>query len=222
MARRKQFLKKCLPVLAVLLVSMVIGITGATIVHNMTLANPIKTPPVEGSIEEVVGSTKETWFKNNGESPVFLRIAYSESWETGSGDALRTLPLEAVKKDGTKVRVATPKWVHTKNWVDGGDGWLYYNKILEPGDKTDLIVQGVSLINNDDFGNLVDGEAYKAGSYQLHFTMEIVQASEDWAVNQDAVGKLFGTDKSGVTLNDGIQILTWPGSSPWTPISDQS
>ena len=56
-ARRKEFLKKCLPVLAILLVSMVIGITGATIVHNMTLANPIKTPPVEGSIVEVTGNT---------------------------------------------------------------------------------------------------------------------------------------------------------------------
>ena len=222
MARRKEFLKKCLPVLAVLLVSMVIGITGATIVHNMTLTNPIKTPPVEGSILEETGNTKETWFKNDGESPVFLRIAYSESWETGSGDGLRTLPWEAVKKDGTKVRVAIPNWVNIDDWVDGGDGWLYYKKILEPGDQTRRIVQGVKVIATTEFADLVDGEAYMTGSYQLHFTMEIVQASDDWKVNKDAVGKLFGTDKEGVTLDNATQILTWPVSSEWNPNSDQS
>ena len=78
-------LKKCLPVLLIA-AAMVVGVTGATVIHKLTMENPIKTPTVEGGIpEDLENGAKKVAFVNDGEADVFLRVAFSETWTAKDG-----------------------------------------------------------------------------------------------------------------------------------------
>jgi len=211
---KKPVWRKLLPMGLLIAAAVAVGVTGATVLHTMSLDNYIKTPPVEGHIEEKIeGTCKNAYFVNDGEADVFLRVAYSESWlYKVEGKDTIVLPNMAVKNGSTdKVSVATPKW-NLADWTDGGDGWLYYNKIL-PGSasgkttderQTNKLVGAVNFLSADDMNNLEDAR-YKDADYQLHFTMEIVQASSDQAVSKAAVKELFGRDIELPEDDDG-----WP------------
>lgn len=205
---KKPVWRKLLPMGLLIAAAVAVGVTGATVLHTMSLDNYIKTPPVEGHIEEEIdGTYKNAYFVNDGEADVFLRVAYSESWlYKVEGKDTIVLPNMAVKKGSTeKVSVATPNWNLT-DWTVGGDGWLYYNHIL-PGSasgelpekrmtKDDKKPNGGYLVTNVAFQDASDLEdsRYAKADYQLHFTMEIVQASSDQAVSKAAVQKLFGRE----------------------------
>lgn len=172
--------------------AMAVGVTSATVIHKLTMENPVKTPTVEGSIPEEM-DPKQAQFQNDGEADVFLRVAYSETWTDKDG---MILPNQAAKKDGTLVAVATPQW-DWENWTVGeDDGWHYYNFVL-PGSKsgkaegerkTNQVVNGVDFVSFDELADT----RYQDAKYEIHFVMEIVQASDDWEVSQDAVKEMFG------------------------------
>ena len=206
--------KRLLPMALLLASSMIIGMTGATVLHTLSLENPIKTPPVEGKIEEnLSGGAKQVWFKNTGEADVFLRVAYTENWSNGN----TILPNEAIKKDGTgTVRVAEPQWINTDQWVLD-DGWLYYKKVLKRGASTDHIVNVVNFISNEELNNLEHGAQYKDGAYDLHFTIEVVQASDDGNVSNDAVSELFHKELGLPKEWNKNNAITWPDSEAWLP-----
>ncbi len=210
-------LKKCLPVLLIA-AAMVVGVTGATVIHQLTMENPIKTPPVEGSIPEIItNEAKQVQFKNDGEADVFLRASYSESWTAEDGTIL---PNETMLADGTTGRVATPTIAgENKNWIKGkGDGWYYYKKVL-PGEKSgqpDESRKTTFLINNVVFVNLAElpDSRYKDAEYQIHVVMEIVQASDEWPVSQDAVKEMFDgimlTQPTGWSDSKYEAVIAWP------------
>lgn len=220
-------MRKGLLLILLLAASMAIGVTGASVLHTMTLENPIKTPPVQGVVEEDLSNTgKKVQFVNTGEADVFLRIGYTETWIWTDKENKNTkviLPNTAEKTDGTKIAVATPNW-NKEDWETGSeDGWYYYKHVL-PGSvsekseskrKTPLLVEDVAF----DTSKLKD-ERYKNAEYKLHFTMEVVQASDDIQVSKYAVEELFikdvgipadwdktnGNDKYSCTI-------TWPVES---------
>lgn len=192
-------------------------------VHTMTLENPIKTPPVKGEIEEDLESeAKKVKFKNTGEADVFLRVAYTETWKNEN----TILPNNALKKDGSgSVPVAMPNWVNTGYWqLDPNSGWLYYYKSLPVGESTDLIVDHVDFVGTGSapsvkLDDLVDGDKYKDAEYDLHFTMEVVQASDDVSVSRDAIAAMFGEDKRA-SIKDNWkkdERISWEGTVPWNP-----
>ena len=74
----KRRLKKFFPVI-LMAAAMAVGVTSATVIHKLTMENPVKTPTVEGSIPEKM-DPKQAQFQNDGEADVFLRVAYSETW----------------------------------------------------------------------------------------------------------------------------------------------
>ena len=119
------------------------------------------------------------------------------NWEgTGSQDAPEVYPGEPLAKDPTVENVgANPCFVRIKvtgldclapasnityrtdyktgklgdNWVDGGDGYFYYNKVLAAGETTDAlfdqIVMPTDLENGDaesEFNVVVTAEAVQA------------------------------------------------------------
>lgn len=209
----KSIWKRLLPLGALCAMSAAIGVTGATILHTMKLENPIKTPPVTGEIvEDLEGNAKKVGFKNNGEADVFLRVAYTENWT--NGDLI--LPNKAPKKDGSDhVLMAAPKW-KPDGWELGDDGWLYYKKVLPVGSTTPNIVEVVTFADAAALADLseADAQLYKNGTYDLHFTMEVVQASEDKSVSEDAVKQLFGKDLPQDWTMDEIN---WPAAEKWSP-----
>lgn len=172
--------------------AMAVGVTSATVIHKLTMENPVKTPTVEGYIPETM-DPKQAQFQNDGEADVFLRVAYSETWTDKNG---MILPNQAIKKDGTRVAVAKPIW-NWEGWTaNPDDGWYYYSQVL-PGSKsgkaeaqrkTNQVVNGVDFVS---FDKLADTR-YQDAKYEIHFVMEIVQASDDWEVSQDAVEEMFG------------------------------
>lgn len=187
---------------------------GAAIFHTMALENPIKTPGVEGGIEENLnGGAKQVWFKNTGEADVFLRAAYTETWTCGN----TILPNEAVRKDGSgTLRVAEPQWINTDQWVLDG-GWLYYKRVLKSGESTDPVVETVSFAGSEELSSLVQGEQYKDGAYDLHFTIEAVQASDDGEVSNGAVSALFHKELGLPAVWRKDETIIWPDCQVWQP-----
>ncbi len=189
--------------IALLAAAAVIGNTAATVLHKMTLENPIKTPSVTGKIEEqpeiLERGDKKVTFINEGEADVFIRAAYSEKWTSGN----MILP----NPPGV-----SPK-INSDDWVKGDDGWYYYRYVLpgsasgKPEDKR----KTSSFIEKVTFGTL--DETYKKASYEIHAVMEIVQASDDVIVSQEAVKELFGkniTVPEGWNGNKYTYTVSWP------------
>lgn len=209
-------LKKCLPVLLIA-AAMVVGVTGATVIHKLTMENPIKTPTVEGSIpEDLKNGAKKVEFVNDGEADVFLRVAFSETWTAKDGTILPNetkLTANATKADS----VANPNRI-LNNWdAERGDGWYYYKKVL-PGSRsgqtshtTGLMVDGVTFA---DLTQIPDTR-YRDAHYEIHFVMEMVQASDDWEVSRAAVEEMFGinlgdTEPDNWDANKYEATISWP------------
>lgn len=214
--RRKK--KNLLPLLLLLCLSCLVGVTGATVLHKLTMENPLKTSTVEGSVKEKLDNGgKAVSFRNTGEADVFLRVAYTQTWTCQDGDDTVILPNRAEKTDGTMVDAAEPVFVNGSCWTEGDDGWNYYNQVL-PGtasgkgadDRTSkLFVDGVTFA---DFKTLKDTR-YQNASYSLHFTMEVVQASSEKAVSEAAAEELFGKTPVLPTNwpgEDKYAAFTWP------------
>ncbi len=181
-----------------LLAAVAIGVTCATVLHTMTLKNPIKTPTVRVEVNE--NEAKEVYFTNDGEADVFLRASYSETWlYTEDGGATYTV----LPNDES---IAKPIVNPDENWTYR-DGWYYYNYALKGSanatsdsdiGKTSLLIDGVTF----DRSNVTDDRYWADGSedekvysdYQIHVVTEVVQASDDWSVSNDAVQALFLKD----------------------------
>ena len=191
---KKKILKKLLPTMAMFIAAAAIGVTGATVLHSLTLENPIKTPGVEGGIEEDL-STKKVEFTNNGEADVLIRASFTESW-TGKNEDEETVILPNLGSITDTDKQAEPA-INLAYWEKGSDGWYYYKKVL-PGSVAKSLNDGLSLVS-EPFINRVSFKTsselyapYKDAEYQLHVTMEVVQASDVMSLSQDAAEKLFG------------------------------
>ncbi|MBE6722358.1 MAG: hypothetical protein E7572_07745 [Ruminococcaceae bacterium] len=68
--------------------------------------------------------------------------------------------------------------LNVKDWTYNADGYFYYNKVLNPGDKT------VNLVSNVKFDSTL-GNSFAGATYTLTPTMEVTQA------NVDAVKDIF-------------------------------
>lgn len=178
-----------------------VGVTAAAVLHYMSLDNRLRTPKVEAHVEEDLSDGKKVKFTNAGTANIFIRAAWGESWRLdGSPGEILSNQCET-RVEGTWVQAAEPQWQGVENksesvsdeilWQDGGDGWWYYKRVLPPGEETEYILETVDFTNLEKLKE-EDREKYKKASYDLHFTLEAVQASEDCQVSQDAVHALFG------------------------------
>ena len=192
-------------ILGLVLTLGILGGTYAYSVHQTEADNLLTAHSVSGEVIEngtSVGDDKdftltpgtdvpkEVAFKNTGNAPVFVRVAYAQTWMDTTGALL-------VHNDG----YATPKWTTewTSEWSDGGDGWYYYNKVLSAGTTTADVLSSVEFL---DAPPLPD--EYANGQYQLTFVMEVVQCSDDEDVNEDALTQTFGRTASVTNGN-----VTW-------------
>lgn len=125
----------------------------------------------DSTVTAGVTKEKKVHVKNTGTAAVFLRVAWSERWET---EEEILITQELPDKNWTS------SW--GEDWVKGNDGWYYYEKILPAGGTTEDFLESVTF-----------PAACQAGaSYQLEFLAEIVQASDEEAVNTAATQEIFG------------------------------
>ena len=104
---------------------------------------------------------KEVTIKNEGAgSPkVLIRVAYSETWTKADGTIISNIV--------DNNNVVTKNWTtdFTTDFVDGGDGWYYYKKVLNPASEVKILN---SIALND--------SSYNKYNYDLSFRFESVQA----------------------------------------------
>lgn len=125
-------------------------------------------PPKDWKPDEPV--TKKVSFTNDGQVDVYIRVpAPAETWTAADGSYLSSQYLGADKKThDVAQKHFTNAW--NQQWVKSGD-YFYYCKILKAGEKTEIIMDSVTLATD-----LPDVKAYADAQYQLKFTVENVQA----------------------------------------------
>ena len=184
-----------------------IGATYGLSMHEASQENVLMSRTVGVEINEVFPDdsieagairTKEVSFTNTGTSAVFLRAAYSECWEDGG---------VWLADDGTLcIKGWTSAW--TADWIDGGDGWHYYAKVLPAGGSTGDILGSVT------FSGSLPPE-YEDGTYTLDFTCEAVQLSNETDVNTDATYEVFGRAAT-VTVTSMVHGAVKAGTVAWS------
>lgn len=206
-SRKKKNMIKLSGIALLAALTVGIGSTSAVIRHQINLKNEISTDTVIVEVEEDLKDDdpsdwtkpKKVSFKNPGSADVFLRVAYSESWSTSGGaDGEREL-LSNKMPDG-KSDVAS-KVISNVNWEPGEDGWYYYKKVLPAGSTTENFMESVDFSKINTLEEALKS-TYTNAEYEIHFQAEVVQASDEWKVSEDAVAKLFEQNISA-TINDG-------------------
>lgn len=172
---------KRIVLLAGLILALVVGLVSFGMVyalwqHEISHTNNLVADSMDASIEETFTQgtapsgevSKKVSFKNGSSCASFLRIAYSETWTSGSGDDAVIL---SNKVKGSDVATKNFNWT---DWTYGGDGWYYYKKVLEPGATSSQLLDKVTFPSSYT-GDLAD---YADADYQLYFRMELLQASD--------------------------------------------
>lgn len=192
--------KKYIIAMLALLLILAIGVTYTVSIYVLKLNNKINTATVSGQIIEEfpeqdinwdAGETniKKVFFKNTGSADVFLRVSYGEVWHY-IDEENKTYMLNNLYDSGNgSVEIVQKLWTDDwrNDWQDGGDGWIYYKKVLKSQDSTAPVLDGLNFHNNND-------DKYKSADYKLTFQMEVVQASDELKVSHDAVKMLFNKD----------------------------
>jgi hypothetical protein len=127
---------------------------------------------------------KEISFYNDDASntPVLLRISYSETWQDGDGQAISN-----TVSNGSNVVTKTWTQAFVDDFESGNDGWYYYKKTLNPLQQVQVL-SAIALGNQD----------YSIYDYDISFRFEAVQA------DAAAASALWGKT---VTVENGV--ATW-------------
>lgn len=186
------------PLLFILLVIliMIVGGTYAYYYSEVALPNEFRTMTYNVVLEEEfydTWGTKKVRITNKEESsvPVVLRINYNEVWQRMDSSETNTLSNTI---DG--VDVVTKYWSDTfeRDFLEGGDGWLYYTKVLNPMESVEILEEiylNASLIRYTEYAYDYFSNDY---SYELTFNYEAIQADED------AIKDIWGYD---MTIENG-------------------
>lgn len=194
--------KKVLLIMGMLAL-LVIGSTFAYFQKSESIDNKFKSAEAKVNITEkfnpkdqwVPGEEKqkEVRFGNEGTIASVLRVKFTPvlTLKDGTEDAEAAKDFHLNFADDFK-----------QNWTDGGDGWYYYNKVLEPDQMTDLTLKSVTIsdkIGNDEHGI---GTDYTKASYDVNIEGELLQASyAAEAANQMSWGKTPAVTGKQVTWN---------------------
>ena len=175
--------KKLKPILFIILLLSIslVGITLAYFKTSEEYFNKFKVRAYNISLNEVgfTGDfgTKKVSIENKDEAEVILRISVNELWSK-KVDNEKLIISNEIWDDTKKSyeNVVNKEW--TNNWdnfINGGDGWYYYTKILK-GNSSIPILNSISL-KEDLIKQTNEYEYYKTYDYDLTFNFEAVQAT---------------------------------------------
>ncbi len=174
-----------------LLTLAVIGGTFAYYYSEVVIPNRFKAMTYDVKlVEEFEGyfGTKVVSIVNQEETntPVVIRMSYNEYWDNSLNN----------KYNNTDVV--------TKNWTtdflndfryDGGSGWYYYTKVLNP--ESSVTVLNSTALNTNLVNASPDRSSYLSSDYHLDFNYEAIQAKEE------AILDIWGDDLLNVSINGG-------------------
>ncbi len=222
---------------AALIAAAAIGTTFAWQQWDLSVQNRLKAHTTVVEVEEDFNpgaGIKRAQFRNTGNSSVFIRVSYTDYWEMDDEDGKNYI-LSGTDADNKHYAVPNLLGIGANDlWTDGGDGWYYYNRVLEAGKSTGLFADGVRFApkkSGEDpqknppelSSSLSDKLAptrpnnYKMSYYHLFFKVEAVQCSDGSntlnsdQVNKHATAQVFGKSATvtGETDSDGKPIVEW-------------
>lgn len=119
--------------------------------------------------------------QNTGDTTAFIRAAINVTWMSNQGAANQTVSAKVPVKD-TDYSITFAK---NTNWIQGADGYYYYQLPVKPQDSTKVLIEECELQNN---ASVPDG---------YHLSVEIV-ASAIQSVPEAAVKAAWGV---GFSIN---------------------
>lgn len=152
--KHKPIIKVLLSVLLVT-VALVGGTLAYLVASDDPIINTFKLANVNTEIDEPEdggnASTKTPWVENKGESTVFVRAKAVVVTGDGSSVPVTEADLEIFYNDSDDVVPGNNDWSDTKGiyWIDGHDGWYYYNRTLAKGQTTEPLFNGVEVTNTE-------------------------------------------------------------------------
>lgn len=158
--------------------------------------------------------TKEVQAKNTGDYDLWVRVKFDEKWER-DGKLIAGTELSSVETktldDGSSKNVKSTKFFPTSaktsvtdgssvykhlagvdddSWVDGGDGYFYYNTTLKSGDMTSKLLDYVTLCNDANMGT------YTVSEMKYAMVKDTVEA-------KDLTDADYTLDKAPEKIEDG-------------------
>lgn len=182
-----------LSVLAICIATLAAG-TLAYFTAEGKAHNVITTGGVEIAVQEWADEEKTEPFKDlTGVMPNTTVTKIAEIKNTGASDAWVRVKVEKNIKltgDGTPDVSMVQLDVNTTDWTDGGDGYYYYNRALQPGEVTVPIFTSVTF------------QAAMGNEYQnAQATVDVLAQAVQTANNGDSAQTAAG----------------WPSSEPAQP-----
>lgn len=175
---KNKLLKTTISLIVIALASLSLGATAAALTRTSnTIVNNFKAADVNTSIVEIVDErpvlsdasiVKEVSIQNDGPTRCFVRARITVSpniWtDTEDGISMDIL-------DG---------------WMDGGDGFYYYDKIIEVGEKTDELIKKVRVGKNvtENFDVTVYEESVEAIGFPVWYQGEKAEYSLETIKNK--------------------------------------
>ena len=183
--------------------------------NSHTTRVSIEEPETEFEVKSNFTQDKHVAFRNEGDSAVFLRVAYTETWEKGDENEEKLMLPDQTGGQDVAVKNWTSQGLYEEDyWFDGGDGWFYYKRVLQPGQSTEQILESVTF---PEFTGAY--KEYEDADYHLFFQVEAVQASVSKGtlnaaeVNADATWSTFGmTAELGADRSQVIWSREAPGN----------
>lgn len=136
----KKLLKTTITLCIAAVASFSLGVTTAALTRTTnTIRNTFEAADVNTSIVEIVDEepvksdasiVKEVSIQNDGPTRCFVRARITVSPDIWDGT-----------EDGISIDILD-------GWMDGGDGFYYYDKIIEVGEKTDELIDRVKVGKN--------------------------------------------------------------------------
>ena len=197
-----------------LLLLAVLGLVGATIAYfasSDTFTNIFQTKGYSVVVEETFespddwtpGKTTPKTIKatNTGETPVRVRVSYTEKWEDEEEDPLPLTITVGGNTERASIINFTEGWEdHWSIGVEGGTTYYYYKDVLEKDEYTTNLIDSVTFNPNVE-GTKTTGcttndethtktctttiSGYAGGTYTLTFTVETMQADaaeSEWTI----------------------------------------
>ncbi|MGL5087268.1 MAG: hypothetical protein ACRC68_16400, partial [Clostridium sp.] len=112
---------------------------------------------------------KEVFIENLSKSEALIRVNITPRWVDKDGNSVtldcstQTVKLNYININGES------------GWIEGTDGYYYYNKVVPTGDKTVAILNSVEVVISD-MGKKQD---YKGNKLIVDIKSEAVQATKD-------------------------------------------
>ena len=173
-----------LSVLAICIATLAAG-TLAYFTSEGKAHNVLTTGGVEIAVQEWADEEKTKSFEDlTGIMPGMTVTKIAEIKNTGASDAWVRVKVEKnikLQGEGTPDTALVELNLNLTDWTQGKDGYLYYNKVLKPGEVTEPLFTAVTF-------NVTMGNEYQNATATVDVVAHAVQTANNGDTVMDAKG----------------------------------